>query len=95
MRLTRWNAWTAVSAAAGMVAAAAALPGTAAAGAAGTQAAAQGPVVKLIVAQNSITLPSFRGRVYLDPGVYVASLGSALQFDVQRASYPSRSRSPR
>ena len=54
---------------------------------AGTQAAAQGPVVKLIVAQNSITLPSFRGRVYLDPGVYAASLGSALQFDVQRASY--------
>jgi hypothetical protein len=54
---------------------------------AGTQAAAQGPVVKLIVAQNSITLPSVRGRVYLDPGVYAASLGSALQFDVQRASY--------
>jgi len=52
-----------------------------------TQAAAQGPVVKLIVAQNSITLTSVRGRVYLDPGVYVASLGSALQFDVQRASY--------
>jgi hypothetical protein len=70
-----------------MVAAAAALPGTATAGAAGTQAAAQGPVVKLIAAQNSITLPSFRGRVYLDPGVYVASLGSALQFDVRRASY--------
>src|SRR5262252_2101683 len=54
---------------------------------AGAQAAAQGPEVKLIVAQNSITLSSFRGRVYLDPGVYVASLGSALQFDVQRASY--------
>ncbi len=54
---------------------------------AGTQAAAQGPVVKLIAAQNSITLPSSRGRVYLDPGVYAASLGSALQFDLQRASY--------
>jgi hypothetical protein len=54
---------------------------------AGAQAAAQGPVVKLVVAQNSITLSSFRGRVFLDPGVYVASLGSALQFDVQRASY--------
>ena len=54
---------------------------------AGAQAAARGPVVKLIVAQNSITLSSFRGRVYLDPGVYVASLGSALQFDVRRASY--------
>jgi hypothetical protein len=54
---------------------------------AGTQAAGQGPVAKLIVAQNSITLSSFQGRVYLDPGVYAASLGSALQFDVQRASY--------
>ena len=54
---------------------------------AGTQGATQGPVVKLVVAQNSITLSSFRGRVFLDPGVYVASLGSALQFDVRRASY--------
>jgi hypothetical protein len=87
MRLTRWNAWTVVPAAAGMVVAAAALPGTAAASAAGTPAAAQGPVVKLVVAQNDITLTSFRGRVYLDPGIYAASLGSALQFDVQRASY--------
>jgi Lysyl oxidase len=87
MRFTRWNAWTAVSAAAGLVVAAAALAGTAAASAAGAQGAGHGPVVKLVVAQNSITLSSFRGRVYLDPGVYVASLGSALQFDVQRASY--------
>jgi len=70
-----------------MVAAAAALPGTAAASAAGTQGAAKGPVVKLVVAQNSITLSSFRGRVYLDPGVYVASFGSALQLDVRRSSY--------
>ena len=54
---------------------------------AGTQAAGQGPVVKLIAAQNSITLTSFRGQVDLDPGVYAASLGSALQLDVRRASY--------
>ena len=74
--------------------AAAALAGPALAGPAlagpalaGTQAVTPGPVVKLIVAQHSITLPSSRGRVYLDPGVYAASLGSALQFDVQRASY--------
>jgi hypothetical protein len=52
MRLTRWNAWTAGPTAAGPVVAAAALTGTAAAIAAGTQAAAHGPVVKLIVAQN-------------------------------------------
>ncbi len=54
---------------------------------AGTQAAAPGPVVKLIAAQNSITVQGFQGRVFLDAGIYVASLGSALQFDVQRASY--------
>jgi hypothetical protein len=54
---------------------------------AGAQGAARGPVVKLVVAQNSITLQSFRGQVFLDPGVYAASLGSALQLDVQRASY--------
>jgi hypothetical protein len=70
-----------------MVVAAAALAGTAAASAVGTQAAAPGPVVKLVVAQSSVTLPSVRGRVYLDPGVYAASLGSALQFDLRRASY--------
>jgi hypothetical protein len=64
--------------------AAAALAGPALAG---TQATAHGPVVKLVVAQKSITLSSFRDQVFLDPGVYVASLGSALQFDVQRASY--------
>src|SRR5215469_6494274 len=87
MRLTRWNAWTAAPTAAGVVVAAAALAGTAAASATGTQAAAPGPVVKLVVAQKSITLPSVRGRVYLDPGVYAASLGSALQFDLRRASY--------
>jgi len=87
MRFTQWNAWAAGSAAAGVVVAAAVVAGTAAAGAAGTQAAAHGPVVKLIVAQKSITLESFRGRVYLDPGVYVASLRSALQFDVRRPSY--------
>jgi hypothetical protein len=69
--------------------AAATLAGPALAGPAlaGSLAAARGPVVKLIAAQNSITLDSYQGRVYLDPGVYVASLGSALQFDVRRASY--------
>ncbi len=77
-----------VLAAAGLSLAVATAPGMLACPAlAGTRAAAAGPVVKLIVAQNSITLPSFRGRVYLDPGVYAASIGSALQFDVQRASY--------
>jgi hypothetical protein len=44
-------------------------------------------VLKLIAAQRSTTLESFRGQVFLDPGVWVAALGSPLQFDVQRASY--------
>ena len=43
---------------------------------AGAQGAARGPVVKLVVAQNSITLQSFRGQVFLATGVYAASLGS-------------------
>jgi hypothetical protein len=43
--------------------------------------------VKLIAAQKSMTVQSFGGRVYLDPGIYVASLRSALVFDVARASY--------
>jgi hypothetical protein len=54
---------------------------------AAAQPAAQGPTVKLIVAQKTISLPRFGGQVFLDPGVWVASLGSALQFDVQRVTY--------
>jgi hypothetical protein len=46
-----------------------------------------GPVVRLEAAQRNITLDSFSGKVYLDPGVWVAALGSPLQFDVRRASY--------
>jgi hypothetical protein len=54
---------------------------------AGTQATPPGPTVKLVAVQNSVTASSFGGLVILDPGIYVTSLGSALQFDVQRASY--------
>jgi hypothetical protein len=54
---------------------------------AGTQATPQGPTVRLVAAQKDITVQSSGGQVILDPGIYVASLGSALQFDVQRASY--------
>ena len=82
-RLTPGIPRRSVLAVAGLGLAAAAAPGMPAAGA----ARAAGPVVKLIAAQNSITLTSSRGRVYLDPGVYAASLGSALQFDLRRASY--------
>jgi hypothetical protein len=41
----------------------------------------------MIAAQNSITAQRFGRYVFLDPGIYVAALGSALEFDVQRASY--------
>jgi hypothetical protein len=54
---------------------------------AGTQAVPLGPTVKLMAAQSSITVQSQRGMVFLDPGIYVTSLGSALQFDLRRASY--------
>lgn len=63
--------------------------------AAPTLVAAQGipqvpqPTVKLIVAQNDLTLDQIFGQVDLDPGVWVASLGEPLQFDVQRESYTS------
>jgi Lysyl oxidase len=61
---------------------------TASLGVATTQAATTpGPQVKLIPAQNSITAQRFGQQVFLDPGIYVASLRSALEFDVQRASY--------
>lgn len=46
-----------------------------------------GPVLRLEAAQHSITLDSSRGKVYLDPSVWVAVRKSPLQFDVQRASY--------
>jgi len=49
--------------------------------------ASAGPRIKLIVAQNYFTVPRFGKQVFVDPGIYVASLGSPLQFDVQRASY--------
>jgi Lysyl oxidase len=62
----------------------------AAQGAAGSQAAATAtaaPRIGLVAAQRRITVEKYGKYVYLDPGIYVASFGSALQFDVQRASY--------
>ena len=73
--------WAAVAAASLTVAA---VGGPAAAAGA---APATGPHVKLIVAQNSITVPRYGREVYVDPGIWIASLGSALQLDVQRPDY--------
>jgi hypothetical protein len=46
-----------------------------------------GPTIKLVVAQNYIQLPLFGKFVFMDPGIYVAALGSKLEFEVHRASY--------
>ena len=45
------------------------------------------PRIKLIAAQRTIDLSRSGGMVAVDPGIWVAALGSALEFDVQRASY--------
>jgi hypothetical protein len=86
MRRTRGNrqlTTLAVAVLAAATVAAAAKPAASTDGASG----ASGPVVELEAAQPSITVHSLRGFVQMDPGIWVASLGSALQFDVQRASY--------
>ena len=82
MKRTGWRARWAAMAAAGLAAAAICGP---AAAAVATPAA--GPRVKLIVAQKNITVGRYGGQVYLDPGIWVASLGSALELDVQRPDY--------
>jgi hypothetical protein len=50
-------------------------------------APASGPRVKLVAAQRSISVPRYGRQVFLDPGIWVASLGSALELDVQRPDY--------
>jgi hypothetical protein len=82
MKRTGWQArWAAIAAAS--LAAAAVCGPMAAAGA----APAPGPEIKMIAAQNNITVPRYGRQVYLDPGIWVASLGSAFQLDLQRPDY--------
>jgi hypothetical protein len=55
---------------------------------AGTGAqAGGGTTLRLVAAQNAITLERFGNDVFVDPGVYVAAAGAPLQLDVRRASY--------
>ncbi len=82
MNHSRWTLRYAAVAAAGM-AAVAMLPG----GSAAAQSTATGPTVKLITAQRQINVPRFGKFVFMDPGVYVVAVGSALRFDVRRTSY--------
>ena len=81
MRQSRWNRPAVALAGAGLAVAMVAVPGSPAT-AAGQVA---GPVLKLAAAQHSITLDSFGGQVYLDPGIWVEVLKSPLQFDVRFA----------
>ena len=85
MRQSPWNRPAAALAGAGLAVAMVAVPGSPATAA----GQAAGPLLKLAAAQRSITLDSFGGQVYLDPGMWVEVLKSPLQFDVQRASYTS------
>jgi len=83
MRFTKWAPHRGALAVAGLAVAAIATPGVPAVSA----AKVPGPVLKLEAAQRSLTLYGVRGRVYLEPGIWVAALASPLELDVQRASY--------
>jgi lysyl oxidase len=49
--------------------------------------AAAGPAIKLITTQRTITATRAGNQVFVDPGIWVASLRAPLQLDVGRASY--------
>lgn len=55
--------------------------------AAGSGPLTAGPSIKLIAAQRSIVISSSGGFAALDPGIWVASEGSAFEFKVLRSSY--------
>jgi hypothetical protein len=82
MRRSGWSRLGAAVAGAGLAGVLVAAPS-------GPAAASQvaGPVLKLEAAQHSVTLDSYGGQVYLDPGIWVAVLDSPLQLNVRRASY--------
>lgn len=55
------------------------------------QAATPGPTLRLIAAQSTITITkSGNNEVSVDPGIWLASVGSDLRLDVQRASLTKR-----
>jgi hypothetical protein len=88
--LKQRNVLTAAIAVAGLVvatgASAVSAPAAQATAARAAQAA-QGPTIKLIAAQHTITAQRFGNQVFVDPGIWVASLGAPLQLDAGRASY--------
>src|SRR5580704_3423817 len=85
MRHRRWRQRLGAVAVSGLSAAVIAAPAMPAASAATNPAArVPGPGLKVEAAQRAITVSSFRGRVFVDPGVWVSATRSPLQFDVQR-----------
>ncbi len=86
MSFIRWPRRCGALAAAGLAVAAVAAPGLPAASAA-SAAKVPEPTLKLEIAQHSFKAYSFHGRVSFDPEIWLASLGSPLEFDVQRAGY--------
>jgi hypothetical protein len=52
-----------------------------------TASPATAPEIKLIPAQSTVTAHSDGKSAFVDPGIWVASLGAPLQFNVSRASY--------
>ena len=83
MRQSRWNRPAAALTGVGVAVAMVAVPGSPAT----ATGQAAGPLLRLAAAQHSITLDSFGGHVYLDPGIWIEVLKSPLQFDVRRVSY--------
>src|SRR5690348_16057116 len=78
---------SAVSASAAQAAQGQAARGQAAQGRAAQGQAAPSTGIKLIAAQRTITATRAGKQVFVDPGIWVASLGAPLQLDVGRASY--------
>src|SRR6476646_8202315 len=83
MRQSRWSRPAAALTGVGVAVAMVAVSGSPAT----ATGQAAGPLLRLAAAQHSITLDSFGGQVYLDPGIWVEMLRSPLQFDVRRVSY--------
>src|SRR5438046_2849531 len=83
MRFPRWAAGPLAAAASAIILTGGLAPAVRA------SAAAQPPqpVLKLAIAQRSLTLTSFGGQVFLDPGIWLATLRGPLVFHVQRAGY--------
>ena len=82
MSFTHWRRRGAL-AVAGLAVTAMAVPALSAASAAKVPE----PTLKLEIAQHSFKAFSFRGRTGFDPGIWLAALGSPLEFNVQRAAY--------